>query len=81
MPIPKPMPGVGAPPELLGELVVAPSPADRRLRGVDEVGQELERGAGVVVEPPHEPRRELVPDAQPVEPHLDALEVRAATRR
>ena len=57
MPMPKPMPGVGWPPELLGEPVVAPSAADGVLRALEGVGDELEGRARVVVEAAHEPRR------------------------
>ena len=61
--------------ELLGQPVVATATAHRVLRRVERGALKLERGARVVVEAAHEPRRELHVDRQRLEPRLDALEM------
>ena len=78
MPMPKPMPGDGRPAHLLGQAVVATAAAEGVLGRLERVAGELERGAGVVVEAPHEPGGDLVGHADGVEPGLHRLEVRLA---
>ena len=56
----KPIPGVGGPPKILHQTVVAAAPAHRVLGGVERLGRELEGGAAVVVEAAYEPGRHLV---------------------
>ena len=62
IPAAQPIPGVGGPPELLDQPVVAAAAAHAALRA-ERVGGELEDGPRVVVETPHERRVDLVGDA------------------
>src|SRR5437879_6238891 len=61
--------------QLLGQPVVAATTADGVLRGLQRVGRELERRAGVVVETAYEPGLDGVVDADRGEALLDPLEV------
>ena len=74
MPAPKPMPGRVLAAQLLGEVVVPPTAADRRL-GADRLVDELERRPRVVVETADERRHEAVGDAERVEIAAHRLEV------
>ena len=65
---------------VLGEAVVPAAAADRVLRRVQRVARELERRARVVVEPAHEPGRDLEVDAERLQPFLHLLELRRPTR-
>ncbi len=58
-----------------GETVVPASPADRVLGRVERLRRELERRAGVVVEPAHETRLELERDPECLQTLLHPLEV------
>ncbi len=62
---------------LLREPVVAAATSDRVLGRVERVARQLEDGTRVVVEPAHEPRRDLERDPQRLQSFLHAREVRS----
>src|SRR5262245_5369300 len=66
--------------DLLDEAVVAPA-ADEGVLGAERPGDDLEDGALVVVEPPHEPRVDDVRDAVGIEAPPHRVEVRGALLR
>ncbi len=78
MPMPKPMPGLGRAPDGLGQPVVAPAAADGVLGRGERCRREFERGAGVVVEAPHQSRFEPVGDAELVQAGPHPGQVRGA---
>lgn len=76
-PDPEPDARRGRPAQFLDQPVVAPAPSHRALRP-DPLRPELEDGLRVVVEPPHEPGIERIPDVQRREVALQGPEVRRA---
>ena len=75
MPRAKPIAGVARPAERLDQAVVAAAAADGVLRRLERRGRVLERGAGVVVEAPHQAGVDAVGHAERLEAGLHPVEV------
>ena len=74
----EPDPGRGRSAQGLGQPVVAPASAHRVLGRLQGLGRELEGGARVVVQPPHQAQLDGRGDAHRVQPFLHPVEVRLA---